>query len=150
MLKTEIGNIRILINGNNYDYHPIELPVKGKQFEVDKRYKIIIDNLEIYESEILVDCAIENEKSLNFESGLEPGERVALISFSFSKFKLSIGVEGDIPGINYEYMRDRLRIRISKKASVKELIIFVAWLRMSDPVMEDIYTWFAADPTLGA
>lgn len=90
-IKTELGNIIITINGQLLDYTSIKLANKGKNFTVDGRYQIMVDNILVSES----------------------GEDLALISFLYNNIKLSIGVEGDIPGVNYEYMNDRLRVKVT-------------------------------------
>lgn len=78
---------------------------------------------------------------------IEPGEDLALLSFMIDNMKLSIGVQGDIPGILYDYLNDRLRIRLTKYASIMKLDINIAWITMDNIEKEKIYTWFAADPT---
>lgn len=61
--------------------------------------------------------------------------------------KLSIGVQGDIPGVFNDYLDDRLRIRVTENASISRIDIFIAWITMDNIEKEEIYTWFAADPT---
>jgi hypothetical protein len=48
----------------------------------------------------------------------------------------------------YEYLSNRLRIRITKDALVMKLDLYIAWIIMDNLEKEEIYTWFAADPTL--
>lgn len=148
MLKTELGNIIISINGQIINYAPIKLANKGKSFTVDGRYQIIVDNTLISELETIIDCVIDCDKEVALCGYPESGECLALISFMYSNIKLSIGVEGDIPGVYYEYMNDRLRVRVTKSASINKLNFFIAWLTMHNKEQEEIYTWFAADPTL--
>jgi hypothetical protein len=47
MLETSIGNIRILMNGQILDFQPINLPNRGKNFLVDGRYQIVVDNISV-------------------------------------------------------------------------------------------------------
>ncbi len=149
MLKTELGSIIITINGEVLNYTPIKLENKGRNFTVDGRYRVIVDNIVVSELETIIDCILDN-KVLAFNAYSESGEDLALISFLYNNFKLSIGVEGDVSGVHYDYLNDRLRLRITKSASLNSLTFYIAWLTMHDIEQEEIYTWFAADPTLTA
>jgi hypothetical protein len=100
------------------------------------------------DNETVIDLIIEANNGFIMDSGPEAGEQLALISFIYKNMKLSIGVEGDIPGVLYEYLYDRIRVRLTKYASIKKITFYVAWLVMNDIEREEIYTWFAADPTL--
>lgn len=148
MLKTELGNIIITINGQILDYEPIKLDNKGKNFTVDGRYQIVVDNILVSEIETIIDCIIDSNKVVSLCGYSESGEDLALISFLYNNIKLSIGVEGDISGVYYEYMNDRLRVKVSKSAALNKLNFFIAWITMNNKEQEEIYTWFAADPTL--
>lgn len=150
MLKTELGNIIITVNGQISDYTPIKLVNKGRNFTVDGRYQVIVDNILVFELETVIDCILNDNKSLDLNGYSESGEGLALISFLYNNIKLSIGVEGDIAGVYYEYMIDRLRVKVTKSASLNSLTFFIAWLNMHNTEQEEIYTWFAADPTLTA
>ena len=147
MIKTNIGNIDILINGHNLDYSWFELPNKGNQFKVDGRFCIVVDNIPD-KGETVIDCILQNQNSLPINVYAEPGENLALISFMINNKKLSIGVQGDIPGVFYDYLNDRLRIRVTENASISRFDIFIAWITMNNFEKEEIYTWFAADPTI--
>lgn len=149
MLKTELGNIIITINGQILDYTPIKLANKVKSFIVDGRYQVIVDNVLVSESEeTIIDCILKDNETRGLSGYAESGENLALISFLYNNIKLSIGVEGDISGVYYEYMNDRLRVKLTKSASLNSITFFIAWLTMINTEQEEIYTWFAADPTL--
>lgn len=148
MLKTELGNIIITINGKVLDYTPIKLDNKGRNFTVDGRYQVIANNILVSELETVIECILDNDKAVALNGYAESGEGLALISFLYDNIKLSIGVEGDITGVYYEYMNDRLRVKVKKSASLNSLTFFIAWLTMHNTEQEEIYTWFAADPTL--
>ncbi|MBC7765404.1 MAG: hypothetical protein H7Y41_02880 [Hyphomonadaceae bacterium] len=150
MLKTELGNVTITINGKKLVYMPITLENKGKNFTVDGRYQVIVDNILVSELETIIDCILDNNKALALNGYSESGEGLALISFLYNNIKLSIGAEGDIPGVYYEYMNDRIRVKVTKAASLNTLTFYIAWLTMHNIEQEEIYTWFAADPTLSA
>jgi hypothetical protein len=147
MIKTNIGNVDILINGQSFDYEPIKLPNVGKQYKVDGRYKVVVDNIAVND-ETVIECILQNQNTLPLKINIEPGEDLALLSFMIDNMKLSIGVQGDIPGILYDYLNDRLRIRLTKDASIMKFDINIAWITMDNIEKEKIYTWFAADPTL--
>lgn len=148
MLRTNIGNVDILIDGQNFDYGLLELPNKGDQYEVDGRFKIVVDNI-LDKEETVIDCILQNKKGEPFNVIAEPGEGLVLVSFMINNMKLSIGVQGDIPGVFYDYLNDSLRIRITKNATISRLDIYIAWITMENIEKEELYTWFAADPTLG-
>lgn len=146
MINTNIGNIDILVNGHSLDYSWFELPNNGKQFKVDGRIRIVVDNIPDKE-ETVIDCILQNQNRVPINVYAEPGENLALISFIIKHMKLSIGVQGDIPGVFYDYLDDRLRIRVTENASISRFDIFIAWITMDNIEKEEIYTWFAADPT---
>lgn len=75
----------------------------------------------------------------------ETGENLALISFYWEKNKLSIGTTGDIAGVKYSYLDNA--INLSMQQNPVQIIFYVAWMEMVNPEKEDIYTWFAADPS---
>lgn len=81
-----------------FDYYSYELPNKGKQFKVDGRYRIVVDNIPDNE-ETVIDLN-KNWERINVYA--EPGEDLALISFMINKMKLSIVVQGDVPGVLYD------------------------------------------------
>lgn len=145
MIKTNIGNVNILINGHNLDCSMYELSNKGSLFNVDGRFRIEVDNIPDKE-ETVIDCILENQKSEPINVYAESGEDLALISFMINNMKLSIGVQGDIPGVIYDYLDDRLRIKVTEKASISRFDIFIAWITMDNIEKEEVYTWFAADP----
>lgn len=80
MIKTNIGNIDILINGQYLGYSWFELPNKGNQFKVDGRFRIVVDNIPNKE-ETVIDCILQNQNSIPAKVYAEPGEDLALISF---------------------------------------------------------------------
>jgi len=147
MIKTNIGNVDILINGQSFNYIPIKLPNVGKQYKVDGRYKVVVDKIAA-KDETEIECILQNQNTLPLKVNIEPGEDLALLSFMINNMKLSIGVQGDITGVLYDYLNDRLRIRLTKYALITKLDINIAWITMDDIEKEKIYTWFAADPTL--
>ncbi|OTN87624.1 hypothetical protein A5819_000070 [Enterococcus sp. 7E2_DIV0204] len=145
MLKTPLGNIRLFENNIEKKYSYKSLKVNSKNYLVDKRISItlkITQNLENVKFILDID---ENEV---IKSEIESGEDLSLISFFKGNLKLSIGTVGDIPGVNYFYLDNGISLTLNKKANIKELIFYIAWLNMENPEEESIFTWFAADPTL--
>lgn len=147
MLKTVLGDIIIAINSQNFNLSPIKLSNIGSNYIVDERYKIVVDNIDVARKDMMIDCLLKKNEISNLTSYPEPGENLALISFISDDIKLSIGVEGDIPGVSYEYNSEGLRVKIDKETSIKKIIFFIAWKKLKNE-QEEIYTWFAADPTL--
>jgi len=147
MLKTSLGTIEILINGQKRAYKSTKLKNKGKQFSVDGRYKLTVD-IPLDCDDIVVECVLADYADNDSRNGRDSGERLALTSFYHENTKLSIGAEDEIPYTYCDYADCGLRIKISKQAGLRRLIFGIAWIKMQDIAKEDIYTWFAADPTL--
>lgn len=61
---------------------------------------------------------------------------------------MSIATEDEIDGIEIKYLNRGIEIQISEHTKIKEVIFGMAWISLKNPEEEDIYTWFAADPTL--
>lgn len=148
MLKTVLGNINITINNEEVNYKTIEINNKGVNYIVDRRYKVIIDNIKDRELETIIECVLDGSKISNLSGYCESGEQLALISFMNENVKLSIGAEDDIIGVKYEYMKNGMRVKISAEAALNHLIFFIAWITMNNKEQQEIYTWFAADPTM--
>lgn len=144
MIKSPVGEIVIMRNGEMVDYISVPLKKSGKNYTVDERYKI---ELEIQEAGgNIVECILAMDEA-EFQGYSESGEELEMISFQQGDIKLSIGTKGDISGYSYEYEPDRLRLKINEKTSINRIVFYVAWItKYSDS--NDIYTWFAADPTI--
>lgn len=143
-MYTELGEIKILINGKEIKYQYIELIKHSQYFSVENRYKLVCDIPEQQSQNIRIECVVEFKKNIKVISGTETGENLALISFYWGKNKLSIGTKGDIHGVSYDYSDNSINLTMKKNPG--QIIFYVAWLKMVDPEKEDIYTWFAADP----
>jgi hypothetical protein len=143
------GELIITVNGEKIRYKKEKLGNNGRNFAVDSRYQIEIDNIKAFESDTIIECALANE-NIELCGYAESGENLELISFICDNTKLSMGVEGDIPGFYYEYMQNGLRVRITNSATRDTIIFLVAWLTMNNKEVEEIHTWFAADPTLSS
>jgi len=151
MLETLFGEIKILINGSKIDYQSIELDNEEKNFKVDKRYKIVVnirDFLKNKSNEIIVESILLKNAIDNVERCVESGERLAMLSFYSGNKKVSIGVEDELPGILCTYGENGVKVFISSEAQIEQITFGIAWITMNDFETQDLYTWFAADPTL--
>lgn len=149
MLKTPLGYINIFVNGKIVRPIANELPSIKKGFIVDKCYQLSL-NISLFECEkTIIECVLAaNDYLDNLESNIESGEKLEMISFYCKNTKLSIGTEGEIQYINYSYLANGIQIEVSNEFFLKKVVFNVAWLTMTDSDVEDIYTWFAADPTI--
>lgn len=144
MITTPIGKISITLNGEPVNYVFSHLEKSRRNFNVDGRFKIELETRE--SGEKIVECILDiGEEEIQGYS--ESGEELELISFQQGNTKLSIGTIGDISGIKYEYESDRLRLKIDEKVVIDKIVFYIAWIMMCTE-MNDIHTWFAADPTL--
>lgn len=147
MLFTDLGEINVTINGIIQQIKAVKLGNRDKRYTVDGRYKIVVDIPEISDK-LSVECTLTSYSPINITKIVESGERVAILSFYYEKKKLSIGVEDERVGIQCEYIDNGINVVVSNNANVQTLVFYVAWLTMQDGEKEDIFTWFAADPTV--
>lgn len=143
-METNLGKIEILINGRGVKYDCIELNNQGYCFTVEKRFKLVCDIPKEYENNIDIRCVIKLKDDILVESGSETGENLALLSFYWDNYKLSIGTKGDLKGVKYIYEKNALRLVTAE--NLGKIIFYIAWIDKSKPEQEDICTWFAADP----
>lgn len=143
-MKTNIGNIVVRINNEEVNIESLELPPKGRNFHVDGRYKLVCTLPEKIDTPHYIECFLENDGNMKFNSCIETGENLALISFYKENYKLSLGTQGDVEGLIYNYLDNG--IQIVDNIGLKKVSFFVAWVEMLDEEREDIFTWFAADP----
>jgi len=146
MLSTNLGEINVLLNNRNCKYRLIKLTNKKKNFIVDGRCKIVVDISENLNEEIEIQCNLKTD--IINKRLIESGEGLASMSFISGKEIVSIGTEDDLEGIICEYLADGFKINVKKDFSVKEIIFGVSWKKMNDVETEELYTWFASDPTL--
>lgn len=143
-MYTELGKIKILVNGQEMTYKCIELINHSQYFSVKKRFKLICEVPKHLAENINIECILNIKGDLKVTSYPETGENLALISFYWEKSKLSIGTIGDIVGVKYGYLDNA--ISLSMQQNPGQIVFYVAWLEMVNPEKENIYTWFAADP----
>jgi len=147
LLITDLGEIIVTVDGVTQQLQPLKLKNVEKRYAVDGRYKIIV-NLGEASANVSIACTLSNHPFINLTRIIESGERLALISFYHQKTKLSIGVEEGRPKTVCEYLDNGINITINGNAGIPQIEFYIAWLTMQDEEKEDIFTWFAADPTL--
>lgn len=148
MIKTPIGIINILVNGEKSNYELRELTKVGKNFLVDERFEVIVDIPQNANKDTMIECKITDSYVNNIKRIVESGEQLVLISLYSDNLKLSIGTEDKTPNIFYTYTNYGLSITVPKDTNMQRIVFRIAWINMHNKAMEDIYTWFAADPTL--
>jgi len=146
MLRTPIGTVDVLINGKSYNYKIRKLRNRDRTFTVDGRYMIIVGISN--DQDIVVECKLTDFTGDDAKGSIESGARLALTSFYRDNIKLSIGVEDEISGVQCSYIDYGIEVALSKEACLQLVVFGIAWITMNDAEKEDIYTWFAADPTL--
>jgi hypothetical protein len=151
MLKTPLGEIVIIVDGQSVTYKPISLDCTEYgtrneiMFTVDARYKI---EVKLSSIPCVVECKFNDFLGDDGRGGVDSGQYLALICFYRGNTKLSIGVEDEIPGVECSYTDYGLKVELTEQASIHCVTFGIAWVAMKDEEKEDIYTWFAADPTL--
>jgi hypothetical protein len=144
-MKTELGEIIILINERSVNFNAMELPEMDKSFSVNARYRLDYQIPKIFlNKNIEIKCMLKNEHNNILERNIESGENLALISFYSSNIKLSIGTRGNREGVKYKYLENGIQI---SGYQFIESPFYVAWLYMEDRDSQEVYTWFAADPS---
>ena len=150
MLKTPFGYIEIYINGNKINYNAQELEkqyidISGYiVFAVDGRHKISI-SLKHLQTPISIECKFGDD--INFiESGIESGQRLALKSWYIGSKKMSIGTDDEVDWLDVQYLDRGIQVNVVKSATIDEVIFGIAWIELKNSEIEDVYTWFAADP----
>lgn len=106
------------------------------------------------------DIACIFEPVCGYKSFWESGERLECQGFyNDNRYKISIGVEGDIGSDEYDYGVDYLEngmsYHVKNGTKTKNYVFGISWIDnvgWDDPIEEDnnrdIETWFGADPTI--
>ena len=151
MLNTPFGDISIAVNGKNVKYELLKLDnievgnLGTPVFMVDGRYQLRVD---IEGASLPVTLTCEFPEYISYDKiNIEAGQSLALKSWYRHNIKISFGTEDEISGTNIEYVERGLKAVINS-SKVKTVVFGVAWVVINDKEKEDIYTWFAADPTL--
>lgn len=144
-METCFGEIQIVLNGQPIDCKIVALPVRQRQFIVDKRFSMQPTNV-FCAYPFILEALIDMDDFDNIEWGSETDERLSANSFSTENEKLSIGVEGDRKDCVYTYLKNGIRICVTSNWSPSDFVFFVAWKKMKDQSLEDDDTWLAVDP----
>jgi hypothetical protein len=147
MLNTVLGEINITVNEMIYEYSQLELSNTGQHFAVDKRYQLTVENIDTSNEDVTVCCKILNCQDKTLIGSSDSGEGLALISFFSENIELSIGTEGDIHGVIYNYLDDGISMIIKKGTPIELVVFMVAWLETSYMLHNNNNTWFAGDPS---
>lgn len=143
-LSTPLGPVEILADGRPVLYRCTPLPLQSRRFRVDGRWRLDC-LLPGTTGPMEVQCRIEVNPALPVTCGTETDEALALLSFTWDNNKLSIGTEGDLPGVTCHYEKTGMRLRFMSGPGA--VSFYLAWLTMTEPEREEIYPWFAADPS---
>jgi len=143
-MNTPLGKIEVYVNRAQIDYTVVELPSCARYFYVDKRVKLICDIPYSEKQRSFVKCSLALNENMDVDCGADTGENLALIDFEWDNFKLCIGTLGDIPGVRYYYQDNSLALEALPQT--RQVVFYVAWIKMKDCEKESIYPWLAADP----
>ena len=143
-LSTPLGPVEILADGRPLPYRCTPLPLQSQRFRVDGRWRLDC-LLPGTTAPVEVQCRIAVDPAQSVTCGAETGEALDLMSFTWNNNKLSIGTEGDLPGMTCHYEKTGMRLRFLSGPGAVSL--YLAWLTMTEPEREEIYPWFAADPS---
>lgn len=147
MLRTPIGKLKILLNNDEIGYKEKKLLTKTKNFTVDKRVQIeFAPNIQL-SNENIIKFIFVNNGDVAIKSCIETGEDLQLISFYYKNFKVSLGMN-ELQSVKYTYLENGIQLEIMSSLIISEIKTIVAWLEMQDAELEDVFTWYAADPTL--
>lgn len=143
-LPTPLGPVQIFADGQAIPYRCTALPLQGRRFRVEGRWRLDC-LLPDTTAPVEVVCRIAVNETRLVTAWPETGEALALMSFRWGDSKLSIGTEGDLPGVSYCYEKNGMRLRFLN--GPVWISLYLAWLTMTEPDREEIYPWFAADPS---
>lgn len=147
VLETPLGLLFIEVDGHPTDYSIVQLNKCDKRFCVDGRYRVTLF-LPTRQTDVTIKCGIKYNESLSIRKCAESGENLSLVSFYYDGLKLSIGTEDDIKYKKCDLTDYGLTITLKKNFALNSLIFGVSWVTIRNPDTDDIYTWFAADPTI--
>ncbi len=146
VISCPMGNVKITIDGVNFDYVAEPLPKRTKWFEVDGRYRVRVP-VPVSEDRSKINCFLDFPESKDITGGADSGQDLALVSFDMEDTKVSIGTIGDLFQFRYDYMANGISVSIPTSYGKDHVYFAIAWLKMIDKERQDIYTWFAADPS---
>ena len=146
----EWGSVILSVNGRPVPFTVSDLPCCTERFRVKRRVRLScqIPN-DVEGKSVSIKCQVRFHSGINVEPFEETGEDLALVSYYWGDHKLSIGTLGDRKGTRYVYTGEGLEIVADHSPGTVDF--YIAWLEMCGDAEErerqDIYTWFAADPS---
>lgn len=143
-LPTPLGPLEIFADGRPVPCRCTPLPLENRRFRVAGRWRLDC-LLPGTTNPVEVQCHITADSAQAVTCGAETDEALALISFTWGNNKLSIGTEGDLPGVTCDYEKTGMKLQFSSSPGAVSL--YVAWLTMTEPEAEALCPWFAADPS---
>ena len=164
-LLTPLGVICITVNGIEVNYTVENLckverykDGSGYLFNVDGRCKLTPEISDKVVFPLEIECSVEKFSHivLDDRTGAESGEYMAMWSMYNGSTKLSIGSPDDTPDyledcVQGSYSSTGVIIDVRNRDYLKHAFFCVAWVSLNGTDYEnngDIYTWFAADPTI--
>lgn len=146
----EWGTAVVLVNGSSTQFAVKNLPRCTEQFCVKGRVSLSCSiPKSVNSKETSIKCRVLFHDALDVQPCEETGEELALVSYYFHNYKLSVGTLGDQKNTRYVYTSDGLEIITNSNISRVEF--YIAWLEMSENKVEkerqEVYTWLAADPS---
>ena len=148
MLKTPLGEIIDSIDDTETEYTAAAVPFDHRCDKLDGRYYICVE-LENDGKPHTITCCISGYTSSEKDEA-EDGEDLLLMSFFRGNAKLSIGVEFDYNGkydYEAEHLKDGMQFKVFPQTKTKYFVFGIAWVDNCNEINE-IHTWFGADPTL--
>lgn len=156
MIETPLGHLNFYIDGNPIDCEVNEIENDKSCAKLSGRYYVVI-HFEPDGKRHCISCCID-EYTPSEKDSMESGERLELKSFYSESAKLSIGMEGDagympdgrrISEYDYDndYLENGVQYEILPITKTTKFIFGIAWIDHVN-VLNDVQTWYGADPTL--
>lgn len=147
--SAEWGTVIVLVNGDPTPFEVRNLPCCTKRFRVNGRVRLSCSIPEIVnEKGTSIKCQIRFHDGIYAPPCEETGEELALVSYYWDNYKLSIGTLGDRKDTRYNYTNDGLEMITTSSPS--HVAFYIAWIEWNGDKQErerqDIFPWFAADP----
>lgn len=142
MLTTPLGKIKIYADGNCVCYKAVEHNFRQppcKDRPVAGCYRIEISCRGIS----TVSCVLEPLDTVHISDS--SGEKYAAIEFVKNQTILTIGTEDDNPA--FEVLLKEYGLQYILLQSMDKVVFGLAWATDYEGI-EDVRTWYAADPTL--
>ena len=144
-MKTNLGEIVVTINEEEFNYTPIFLRTESKIFNVDGRYKIEVELERSLNKPCIIECTLVSENKV--KGGIDSGQDLVMLSFDSEDNRLSIGTREEIPSTDYCYLDNGIRIIAENDCNADKIVFGVAWMSMHNRDVYSVETGLAADPS---